>query len=910
MISEVGRFERPAKYQFGDFELLPQKATLLKSGIRVRLKPKVLAILSALVEHAGATVSKEQLMSTVWGGLAVEENNLTQCISTLRKVLGEKRGENRFIATESGMGYRFVAPVNISIDPDVPPLVPSNGLNNIGILPPADLATHPSARATNRWRQVATLLAVSAVCISLVAAGFLLKQRHAPAGVRHRAVAVLNVRNLSKNGAESWLETALPEMLASELGSDANLLATPPEDVARWRADVGPAQLAAAHTELIRLARRNIAAGIFVLGSYVAAGTCPDCRIRVDLRVYDSSTAENLGTIVDEAASGELLDLAERLGIKLRSQLGAPASSPQPSWPSASAMRHYAEGLNALRHLDPIAAREHLQVALAADPGNALVHAALADTWTMLGFGVRAKDESLTAYQLSKPLSRLEQLGIEARYRASVQQWDRAIAVYQKIFDILPDSLEDGLNFARAQYRGSKLPEARVTLEKLRRLPKPAGDDPRIDMLEAQIAGISRDFVKTRDFAHRAADQAKLSGARYAYARARLLEGGAKETLREADAFAVQTEARQVCEAIGDRQCVSQAWRVRGNDRFARNRFEEAEQAYNNGVAVARELGDRAELANLFNGLGVVAESKQDWSSAEKYFKQAIDFKKETAYNPSEVQIELANLYQRLGRRQAAAQVIEEALGEAQKVNAHEDLGELLFLRSTLERGEGRLHAAQKSGEQAVAELQLSNSASLSLAQSALSSILTARGDLQTAETILSGAKPTPAGGGAGDIELAQAELLLAKSQFQQAGEEAKRSAEDFFRSHETGNAVLALLVEANALDVSGKHGDAKQIVQEALRTPGLADEPLAFSRARLLAWRLDDQSSFLVPDSLHADLERLQDMELSLEEALDRAIRAKRGGVPQARQLLEAVANRAANEGYLTMSRHARLLE
>ena len=118
--------------------------------------------------------------------------------------------------------------------------------------------------------------------------------------------------------------------------------------------------------------------------------------------------------------------------------------------------------------------------------------------------------------------------------------------------------------------------------------------------------------------------------------------------------------------------------------------------------------------------------------------------------------------------------------------------------------------------------MQRSDSASLSLAQSALSSILTARGDLQTAETILSGAKPTPAGEGAGDIELARAEWLLAKNQFQQASEAAKRSAEDFSRTHESGNAALALLVEANALDMSGKSGDAKQIAQEALRTPGL----------------------------------------------------------------------------------------
>src|SRR5208337_49493 len=56
-------------------------------------------------------VSKDALLAQVWNGTAVEENNLTQSISTLRKVLGEKRGENRFITTEPGNGYRFVASV-------------------------------------------------------------------------------------------------------------------------------------------------------------------------------------------------------------------------------------------------------------------------------------------------------------------------------------------------------------------------------------------------------------------------------------------------------------------------------------------------------------------------------------------------------------------------------------------------------------------------------------------------------------------------------------------------------------------------------------------------------------------------------------------------------------------------------
>src|ERR1035438_561979 len=105
------RVERPAKYRFGEFELFPNQGALCRAGVRVPLTPKPLATLLVLVERAGETVSKDELLAEVWNGAAVEENNLTQSISTLRKVLGEKRGENRFIATEPGNGYRFVASV-------------------------------------------------------------------------------------------------------------------------------------------------------------------------------------------------------------------------------------------------------------------------------------------------------------------------------------------------------------------------------------------------------------------------------------------------------------------------------------------------------------------------------------------------------------------------------------------------------------------------------------------------------------------------------------------------------------------------------------------------------------------------------------------------------------------------------
>src|SRR5215831_54492 len=99
-------------YGFGEFCLDAGKRLLLACDwAPVSLTPKAYDALVYLVEHAGAVVHKDELMRALWPDTAVEENNLTQNISLLRRVLGEQRGEHRYIATVPGRGYQFVARV-------------------------------------------------------------------------------------------------------------------------------------------------------------------------------------------------------------------------------------------------------------------------------------------------------------------------------------------------------------------------------------------------------------------------------------------------------------------------------------------------------------------------------------------------------------------------------------------------------------------------------------------------------------------------------------------------------------------------------------------------------------------------------------------------------------------------------
>jgi serine/threonine-protein kinase len=98
-------------YEFGSFRLDAAKRCLLRDDKIVPLTPKAFDTLLLLVEHNCALLEKDELIKLLWPDSFVEENNLTQNISALRKAFGERPGEHRFIVTVPGRGYRFVADV-------------------------------------------------------------------------------------------------------------------------------------------------------------------------------------------------------------------------------------------------------------------------------------------------------------------------------------------------------------------------------------------------------------------------------------------------------------------------------------------------------------------------------------------------------------------------------------------------------------------------------------------------------------------------------------------------------------------------------------------------------------------------------------------------------------------------------
>ena len=89
-----------AMLEFGHFRVL------------LRRRQLVADLLLALLEADGSLLTREELMSRVWPGIVVAEENLKVQISALRKALGEDRD---FIRTEFGRGYRFTAAVRSTL---------------------------------------------------------------------------------------------------------------------------------------------------------------------------------------------------------------------------------------------------------------------------------------------------------------------------------------------------------------------------------------------------------------------------------------------------------------------------------------------------------------------------------------------------------------------------------------------------------------------------------------------------------------------------------------------------------------------------------------------------------------------------------------------------------------------------
>ena len=104
-------------FRFDRFHLDPSDRRRARDGEALELNARYLDALTLMVGEAGKLISKDRFMDEVWRGIPVTDEALTQCIKTLRKLLGDDAARPRFIETVPKHGYRFIAPVEADTRP-------------------------------------------------------------------------------------------------------------------------------------------------------------------------------------------------------------------------------------------------------------------------------------------------------------------------------------------------------------------------------------------------------------------------------------------------------------------------------------------------------------------------------------------------------------------------------------------------------------------------------------------------------------------------------------------------------------------------------------------------------------------------------------------------------------------------
>jgi DNA-binding winged helix-turn-helix (wHTH) protein len=109
------------RYRFAEFTVSPSTRLLLRGDVEIPLIPRYFDLLVLLIERRGEVVTRDEIFDVVWSDVIVSDGALTQAIRILRKALGDRAKDPRFIRTVSRHGYRFV------YDDVVKEVIPNDG---------------------------------------------------------------------------------------------------------------------------------------------------------------------------------------------------------------------------------------------------------------------------------------------------------------------------------------------------------------------------------------------------------------------------------------------------------------------------------------------------------------------------------------------------------------------------------------------------------------------------------------------------------------------------------------------------------------------------------------------------------------------------------------------------------------
>ncbi len=382
-------------YAFGEFRLDAAKRLLLKADDEiVPLMPKAFDTLLYLVRNSGKIIEKEELMREIWADSFVEENNLSQNISILRKTLGERRGEHRFIATVPGRGFKFVAEVREIQDskfkiqdsdetPDETEIFeaeaekPNSDFEKVQEGESETGSQTPAIKNQNRkWMVVLVVLGVFA----LGAAGFFLwRENQKAASEPIRSIAVLPFKPLVAENRDEALEMGMADTLIARLDNNREFTVRPLSSVRKFN-DLEQDALQAG---------RQLGVESVLEGNIQRWGD----KIRVNVRLLAVASGESLysGTFDEKFTDIFVVQdaISEKVAEALKIHLGGNKRNGKEKRDTENieAYRFYLQGRYHALKLTPPEIRKGIafyQRAIDADPLYATAYAGMADAYRTL----------------------------------------------------------------------------------------------------------------------------------------------------------------------------------------------------------------------------------------------------------------------------------------------------------------------------------------------------------------------------------------------------------------------------------------------------------------------------------------------------------------------------------------------
>jgi len=891
----------PSSFRFGTFEVDLGSGELRKCGLRIKLQDQPFHLLVLLLRHPGELLTREQLRATLWSDHTFVDfdRGLNRAVNKLRAALCDSAESPRFIETLPRRGYRFIAPVTSFLpSADSPAIQPASianpqtegGKSNRSVNRKARLSFAGSPLSP--WPRTAYLV-VAALVLFSSAAVFYIRSRIESETARYnasspeatrakRSVAVLGFKNLSNQPDKDWISTALADWLTTQLAAGGQLRLISPENVARMKLELSLGDFSSLSADNLTRVANNLSTDMVLVGSYAVLAGNSAPQVRLDLRLLDARSGAIVAAASQTGTEGHLLDLVSQAGEQLRSSLGVhPVSSSEAAEIAVvlprnqEAARFYSEGLERLRMLDALSARDLLEKAIAIDPTYALSHSALATAWATLGYDELSRAEAKRAYELSSGLPSAERLLVAARFHQASKQWADAIEKYRALVEFFPDNLDYALSLADAQVSGGNSKDAQQTLLMLRKLPAPLGDDARIDMADAHTAESLGDFRADLQYSSMGVEKARNLGASLLLAQARKDQAWALTNLgRPEDAAAAASEAEQIFARSGDKRGRAVSINLGGILMENQGDAVGAKRKYEEALAIFRGLGNQMGTAAELDNLGDVLFSLGELQQSRRHYEDAMAIYRDLGHQNGVCLTKgaLGSVLLALGDDAGAIHVSQEGVNICNHVGDRDKSAIALFNLGRALRLQGKTSEASSAESEAVSTFE-------------------AIGDKQSAAR----------------ARLMMAELLLDGNNLPAALSTSLAAADEFTKEKAARDAALAYAVLSQVLLREGSLFEARKAVEKSSKYLSRCSDreaemmvAMAAARVEAVSGSMSREDAARALEQIVAKASHLGFVPYELEPQLALAeIELTFGDGANARSHLEAVQKEALNRGF-----------